>query len=93
MGIIVLKTYFPSLHKFLESAKFSGHPGALHLVIVAATTPTDDDNGKVFSGNGYSPWFFLAQKLAKVIQLYLSRWKLFDRGFAPTRTTYIATLS
>lgn len=62
-----LKTYSPSLHKFLESAKFSGHPAALHLVIVAATTPTDDDNGMPFSGNGYSPWFFLAQKLAKVI--------------------------
>ncbi|KIM44132.1 hypothetical protein M413DRAFT_443176 [Hebeloma cylindrosporum] len=50
---------------FLESAKFSGHPAALHLVIVAVTTPTDDDNGMPFSGNGYPPWHFLAQKLAK----------------------------
>ena len=67
VGIIILKDLLPSLHKFLESAKFSGHPAILHLVIVAATTPTEDDNGVPFSGNGYSPWLFLAQKLAKVI--------------------------
>lgn len=67
VGIIVSKTYSPFLDKFLESAKFSGHPAVLHLVIVAATTPTEDDNGVPFSGNGYSPWLFLAQKLAKVI--------------------------
>jgi hypothetical protein len=52
--------------QFLESAKFSGHPATLHLVIVAATTPSDDDNGIPFPGTGYSPWLFLAQKMAKV---------------------------
>jgi hypothetical protein len=66
-ALLLSKTYSPFLHKFLESAKFSGHPAVLHLVIVAATTPTEDDNGAPFSGNGYSPWLFLAQKLAKVI--------------------------
>jgi len=77
VGIIIFKDLLFILHQFLESAKFSGHPAVLHLVIVAATTPTEDDNGVLFPGNGYSPWLFLAQKLAKVISLSRRHGKFF----------------
>ncbi|KAF8966754.1 hypothetical protein BDZ97DRAFT_1917274 [Flammula alnicola] len=50
---------------FLDSVKFQGQPPVLHLIIVAATTPSDDDSGTGFSSSGYSPWIFLAQKMAE----------------------------
>jgi hypothetical protein len=52
-------------HKLLDSRKFQGQTLALHLIIVAATTPSDENNGTYFPDN-FSPWFHLAQKLAKV---------------------------
>jgi len=49
-------------HKLLDSGKSQGQNLALHLIIVAVTTPSDENN---FPDN-FSPWFQLAQKLAKV---------------------------
>ncbi|KDR72831.1 hypothetical protein GALMADRAFT_142561 [Galerina marginata CBS 339.88] len=48
---------------FLDAAKFQGDPPAQHLIIVAATTPSDDESDMGFTGNGYSPWTYLAQKM------------------------------
>jgi hypothetical protein len=49
-------------HKLLDSERFQGL--ALHLIVVAATTPSDEIDGN-YSPN-FSPWLHLAQKLAKV---------------------------
>jgi hypothetical protein len=52
-------------HKLLDSdERFQGQNLALHLIVVAATTPSDENNG-TYSPN-FSPWLHLAQKLAKV---------------------------
>lgn len=50
-------------YKLLESEKFQGL--ALHFIIVAATTPSDERSGTYFPEN-LSPWLHLAQKLARV---------------------------
>ncbi|KAF8972209.1 hypothetical protein BDZ97DRAFT_2015371 [Flammula alnicola] len=50
---------------FLDSIKFQGQPAALHLTIVSATAPSNCDGGVRFWGNSYSPWTFLAQKMAE----------------------------
>ena len=52
-------------HKLLDSERFQNQNLALHLIVVAATTPSDEVNG-AYSPN-FSPWLHLAQKLAKVI--------------------------
>ena len=51
-------------HKLLDSERFQGQNLALHLIVVAATTPSDEVNG-TYSPN-FSPWIHLAQKLVKV---------------------------
>ncbi|KJA16053.1 hypothetical protein HYPSUDRAFT_207373 [Hypholoma sublateritium FD-334 SS-4] len=48
---------------FLDSFKYQGQPAALHLIIVAATAPSDDNTDRS-TGSDYSPWFFLAKKMA-----------------------------
>jgi hypothetical protein len=48
--------------KLLDSENFQGQNIALHLIIVAATTPSDENNGAYPPNN----WFQLAQKFAKV---------------------------
>ena len=53
-------------HKLLDSERFRGQNLALHLIVVAATTPSDENNG-TYSPNNFPPWLHLAQKLAKVI--------------------------
>jgi hypothetical protein len=52
-------------HKLLDSGNVQGQTFALHLIIVAATTPSDENNGTYFLDN-FSPWYHLAQKLVKV---------------------------
>ena len=51
-------------HKLLDSERFQGQNLALHLIVVAATTPSNEINGS-YSPN-FSPWLHLAQKLVKV---------------------------
>ncbi|KAF8804152.1 hypothetical protein BYT27DRAFT_7259594 [Phlegmacium glaucopus] len=51
-------------HKLLDSGKFQGQTLSLHLIIIAATTPSDESNVTYFPDN-FSPWLHLAQKLAK----------------------------
>lgn len=46
----------------LISVESQGRPAALHLIIVAASTPSDDSMG---GGNSFSPWLSLAQKMAQ----------------------------
>ncbi|KAF9481450.1 hypothetical protein BDN70DRAFT_528202 [Pholiota conissans] len=50
---------------FLDSFKFQGQPAALHLIIVAASPPSDDNNETCVSPGEYSPWIFLAKKMAE----------------------------
>ncbi|KAF8907073.1 hypothetical protein CPB84DRAFT_1769434 [Gymnopilus junonius] len=50
--------------EILDSMKAQTQLAALHLIIVAATTPSDD-NSLAFSGTGYSPWISLAQKMSE----------------------------
>ncbi|KAF8174573.1 hypothetical protein BJ912DRAFT_1046492 [Pholiota molesta] len=50
---------------FLDSFKYQGQPAALHLIIVAATPPSDDSNEACVSPGEYSPWIFLAKKMAE----------------------------
>ncbi|KAF8152238.1 hypothetical protein B0H34DRAFT_110557 [Crassisporium funariophilum] len=50
---------------FLDSGKFQGQTVALHLIIVAATPPSDDNTAIYPASNSYLPWLQLAQKLAK----------------------------
>lgn len=45
----------------LISLESEGRPAALHLIIVAARTPSDDSMG---GGNNFSLWLLLAQKMA-----------------------------
>ena len=52
-------------HKLLDSERFQGQNFALHLIVVAATTPSDENNG-TYSPSNFSPWLHLAEKLAKV---------------------------
>jgi hypothetical protein len=51
--------------KILNSERFQAQNIQLHLIIVAATTPSDETNGS-YSPNNFAPWLHLAQKLAKV---------------------------
>lgn len=46
----------------LISVESQGRPAALHLIIVAASTPSDDGMG---GGNSFSTWSLLAQKMAQ----------------------------
>ena len=62
---ILMVFYQTVSHKLLDSERFQGQNLALHLVVVAATTPSDENNG-TYSPNNFSPWCHLAQKLAKV---------------------------
>lgn len=60
-------------HKLLDSERFQGQNLALHLIVVAATTPSDE-NG-TYSPN-FSPWLHLAQKLAKVRLFHVFDYRL-----------------
>jgi hypothetical protein len=57
--------------QFLDSFKYQGQPAALHLIIVAATPPSDDSNEACVSPGEYSPWIFLAKKMAEVKYFWL----------------------
>ncbi|KAJ3483880.1 hypothetical protein NLJ89_g12027 [Agrocybe chaxingu] len=51
---------------YLDTAKYSGQLcTARHLIVAAATAPSDDSTGMLIPEN-YSPWFSLSSKLATV---------------------------
>ncbi|TFK38329.1 hypothetical protein BDQ12DRAFT_735464 [Crucibulum laeve] len=51
---------------FLTSFNFQGQPGALHLIVVAASTPSQESSEvNVALNHSLSPWYLLAQKLTK----------------------------
>jgi len=55
--------------QYLDTSTYSiGQPSSsLHLVIIAASSPTDDCSGMPIPSSGnFSPWILLAGKLAKV---------------------------